>query len=361
MTATTLALLQGAGLLLIALSALLVALLVLMGLRERRIRRARAARRGALQGYLFAAINTTLAMRVEHLPPLDQRDDPLVCLDMMLDLFRQIDGVDMRPAIRTYILWGQLPALLRLARHGDTATRIKALTLMGRLEDSDSEAALIAALQSTGQSERLVAVCALAERGARHHIGRVLAAMAAGPRASDRLYADALIRFGPDIAGTLLAWLDRLQDAPVALAAAVRALAEWEMPGAAHEVAACLVHADARVRAAALHTLDRLGAAPGDAVLDRLLDDPAPVVRLALAASAPVSPGMFHALCRLLDDGDGQVALRAARSMSALGDRGRAYLCARAADAPPHVHRLCRHVIDESDAAFVAAPAWTGA
>jgi hypothetical protein len=331
-------------------------LLLLMALSDQARRRSASRHRQEIKGFLLASWNTPFPVRAAQLPVLAPREE--VCMEIMLDLLRAVDGIDVMPMLRTYMVWGQLPVLCGISREGKLHRRIQAVTLLGHFSDSDTETALVAAMDDPQFGVRLGAMHALAQRGSRELLGKVLGAMAATPLGTDRLFADVLARFGATSAGTLIAQLDRLAHAPRVQAAIVRVLGLWQVEGSLEALAAQRSNPSAQVRLACVLGLGRRLDEHSCTLIGGLLQDPEPSVRTAVAQALGQhrSALSMNLLSAQLHDSAWDVAVAAARSLGGLGAGGRALLRSMADISEPDLAALCRQALAETQTFTSATP-----
>lgn len=184
-------------------SLFVMAYLILRRLAAQRREKKMAERRKEISSCMYAALKSPIALTANSLPAISAAEYPDV-MRISLDRLRSLRGEDVRRTVELLELWNLPPYIRRVAESGRKGRRIQALTLLGHFSDDESLAVLLRQAGAGDTYIQIAALRALALRGAKQHIGQIVASISRSKKTNTLMLSDILHRFGEPAVPTLL-------------------------------------------------------------------------------------------------------------------------------------------------------------
>lgn len=185
------------------LSLLVMAYLILRRLAAQRREKKMAQRGKEISSCMYAALKSPIALTVNSLPAIAVAEYPEV-MRISLDRLRSLRGQDVRRIVELLELWNMPSYIHRTAKSGRKGKRIQALTLLGYFSDEESLSVLLRHAGASDAYVQIAALRALAHRGAKQHIGQIVASISRSKQTNTLMLSDILHRFGEPAVPTLL-------------------------------------------------------------------------------------------------------------------------------------------------------------
>lgn len=185
------------------MSLAVMACLILRRLAAERREMKMAQRGKEISNCMYAALKSPIALTVGSLPAVAPAEFPEV-IRIALDRLRSLRGEDVRRIVELLELWNMPPFIRRTAEQGKKGRRIQALTLLGHFSDGESLAVLLRQADASDIYVQIAALRALALRGAKQHIGQIVASISRSKHTNTLMLSDILRRFGEPAVPTLL-------------------------------------------------------------------------------------------------------------------------------------------------------------
>lgn len=308
------------------LSLLVMACLILRRLAAQRREKKMAERGREISSCMYAALKSPIALTANSLPAIAAAEYPDV-MRISLDRLRSLRGEDVRRIVELLELWNLPPYVRKVAESGRKGRRIQALTLLGHFSDDESLAVLLRQADASDTYIQIAALRALAHRGAKQHIGQIVASISRSKRTNSLMLSDILHRFGEPAVPTMLqlAKSDANLDVRVSALKALGSIGSLE---AVDDLIALSGDKAPEIRARAIAALGQIGDdRAADAIVGHLTEKEIGVRlqtvqalgRLRISSAMPK-------LAACLDDDNWWVRYRAAEALHNFGHMGIAAL-----------------------------------
>ena len=180
------------------LSLFVMTYLILRRLAAQRLERKMAQRGKEISSCMYAALKSPIALTANSLPAVAGAEFPEV-MRISLDRLRSLRGEDVHRTVELLELWNLPPYVRRVAESGRKGRRIQALTLLGHFSDDESLAVLLRQAGAGDTYIQIAALRALALRGAKQHIGQIVASISRSKKTNTLMLSDILHRFGEPV------------------------------------------------------------------------------------------------------------------------------------------------------------------
>ena len=180
-----------------------MAYLILRRLAAQRLEKKMAQRGKEISSCMYAALKSPIALTANSLPAVAAAEFPEV-MRISLDRLRSLRGEDVRRIVKLLELWNMPSYIRKVAESGRKGRRIQALTLLGHFSDDKSLAVLLRQADASDTYIQIAALRALALRGAKQHIGQIVASISRSKRTNSLMLSDILHRFGEPAVPTML-------------------------------------------------------------------------------------------------------------------------------------------------------------
>ena len=180
-----------------------MAYLILRRLAAQRLEKKMAQRTKEISSCMYAALKSPIALTANSLPAVAAAEFPEV-MRISLDRLRSLRGEDVRRIVKLLELWNMPSYIRKVAESGRKGRRIQALTLLGHFSDDKSLAVLLRQADASDTYIQIAALRALALRGAKQHIGQIVASISRSKRTNSLMLSDILHRFGEPAVPTML-------------------------------------------------------------------------------------------------------------------------------------------------------------
>jgi len=308
------------------LSLLVMAYLILRRLAAQRREKKMAERGREISNCMYAALKSPIALTANSLPAIAAAEYPEV-MRISLDRLRSLRGEDVRRIVALLELWNLPPYIRKVADSGRKGRRIQALTLLGHFSDDESLAVLLKNAGSSDTYIQIAALRALALRGAKQHIGQIVASISRSRQTNTLMLSDILHRFGKPAVPTLL----QLAKSDANLEVRVSALMALGSIGALEAVDDLIALSGEKapeIRAHAIAALGRIGdGRAADAIVGHLTESEIGVRLQTVQALGRLQiSSAMPKLAACLDDDNWWVRYRAAEALHNFGHMGIATL-----------------------------------
>lgn len=350
---TTLRILLDVGLVLAAMSALVLA--VIVGVRvaaQAETRRAENFRREAeplVDAYLEGKAKPDRAVAV-----LER--DPAHGISLLMQISDRLEPSERGPLAALFVMLPVRQKEVRALQSRNWQRRLQAAERLGYLGDGASASALLGTLQDPVLAVRFAAAGALARLGESRSVEPILHAFDLPGEMNQRRVAETLQAFGPAAVKPLLAVLTdaRGNYSDNAIGVAARVLGMLRTAEAAGPLSALLAHPEFRIRLNAVRALGLIGdQATADAIA-KLANDPSWEVRNVAMQSLGRLRAERHlgAITSALRDSSWWVRFSAAQALWNTGEAGRKALTAAMTGDPDRYARdMSRRILEEHGAA----------
>lgn len=308
------------------LSLAVMACLILRRLAAQRREKKMAERRKEISSCMYAALKSPIALTANSLPAISAAEYPDV-MRISLDRLRSLRGEDVHRTVELLELWNLPPYVRRVAESGRKGRRIQALTLLGHFSDDESLAVLLRQAGAGDTYIQIAALRALALRGAKQHIGQIVASISRSKKTNTLMLSDILHRFGEPAVPTLL----QLANSDANLDVRVSALMALGSIGALEAVDDLIALSDDKapeIRARAIAALGQIGDdRAADAIVGHLAESEIGVRLQTVQALGRLQiSSTMPKLAACLADDNWWVRYRAAEALHHFGHMGIAAL-----------------------------------
>ena len=308
------------------LSLAVMACLILRRLAAQRREKKMAERRKEISSCMYAALKSPIALTANSLPAISAAEYPDV-MRISLDRLRSLRGEDVHRTVELLELWNLPPYVRRVAESGRKGRRIQALTLLGHFSDDESLAVLLRQAGAGDTYIQIAALRALALRGAKQHIGQIVASISRSKKTNTLMLSDILHRFGEPAVPTLL----QLANSDANLDVRVSALMALGSIGALEAVDELIALSDDKapeIRARAIAALGQIGDdRAADAIVGHLAESEIGVRLQTVQALGRLQiSSTMPKLAACLADDNWWVRYRAAEALHHFGHMGIAAL-----------------------------------
>ncbi len=308
------------------LSLLVMACLILRRLAAQRQEKKMAERRKEISNCMYAALKSPIALTAASLPAISAAEYPEV-IRISLDRLRSLRGEDVRRIVELLELWNLPPYIRKVAGSGRKGRRIQALTLLGYFSDDESLAVLLKHAGAGDTYIQIAALRALALRGAKQHIGQIVASISRSKKTNTLMLSDILHRFGEPAVPTLLqlAKSDANLDVRVS---ALKALGSIGSLAAVDDLISLSGDKAPEIRASAIAALGKIGDdRAADAIVGHLAESDIGVRLQTVQALGRLQiSSTMPKLAACLDDDNWWMRFRAAEALHHFGHMGIATL-----------------------------------